>query len=115
MWDAQNGWGLADGNQLVHTIDGGRTWQWVGQRDTALSFYATGPSSGRGEVAGAAWETEDGDLTWQPGVLASAPDGRTWVMQGENYFLDAQVGWQLNSGDLMRTLDGGQTWTNLKI
>ncbi len=116
MWDLQNGWGLAAGEQLVHTTDGGHTWKWAGRR--AAMFYALGPQSGWSEVHGATWETQDGGITWQSSDLLQADipeQGRTWPESDQAAFLDAQTGWRLGAdGFLQQTQDGGTNWIDLR-
>lgn len=38
----------------------------------------------------------------------------SWQSSGNEFFLDAQHGWRLALGKIQRTLDGGQTWINVK-
>jgi len=116
MWDLQNGWGLAAGDQLVHTTDGGRTWEWTGRR--AGTFYGRGPQSGWLEMNGSTWETQDSGRSWQSSILKQADlivQGRTWPASGQAFFLDAQTGWRLDTdGFLQQTQDGGKSWIDLR-
>jgi serine/threonine protein kinase/photosystem II stability/assembly factor-like uncharacterized protein len=141
MVDLQTGWaewvdpfGVAA--NLLHTMDGGGTWQDVtppGGYPIGSRFFVLdgqhawaalrGVTTGQSGQAGAVWRTVDGGLSWQ----VSAPVQPH--MQGYNvlpdfspqalYFLDEQYGWLVVSIDhnmsqdvlaILATTDGGRTW-----
>jgi photosystem II stability/assembly factor-like uncharacterized protein len=116
------------GDLLVYrTHDGGSTWQ----RGAVLPFaqVATSPTTYGGFVWGFAdaahgWvieqgqfsSTADGGASWQT-VVPNASLLDVWQLD----VLTPAVGWavqhdvSLTSGQLLRTLDGGRTWTPLVI
>jgi photosystem II stability/assembly factor-like uncharacterized protein len=103
FFDASNGVASAtDG--VLHTADGGRTWSFVAGHggffvSPQIGFSVTNTSSER---------TTDGGRTWQP--RGSLP-ANTWL--NEIFFIDAQNGWGVGAeSDIVRTTDGGLTWTN---
>lgn len=133
--NAQEGWFLTSDlstwkGELYHTADGGATWQTAGQvastRPTpgGLDFVDSQTGwipldVGAGPVAGGLSVTYDGGKTFQ--VLGRSPDpvydrSQKITSAREVFFATAQQGWAIGSdvdhGDyLLRTADGGNTWT----
>jgi photosystem II stability/assembly factor-like uncharacterized protein len=129
MSDATTGWALTTTKgQILHTSDGGNTWQ-----DVTPPY----PSGSPGEVPPAfdplngnmAWvavfgphqpnvvfRTSDGGQSWQEAMLPTSSLGVTQVQ-----FVNAQDGWVFASFgglaagsegvDLFGSTDGGQTWS----
>jgi photosystem II stability/assembly factor-like uncharacterized protein len=107
---------------LIQTADSGRTWtrQLVGQaagRAAYLRFFDS--ADGVFALTGAQAEifsTHDGGRSWSAHQLL---DPSSFVMSLD--FVDSTNGWLLvrtetptaTSGALMRTIDGGSTWTSL--
>ena len=123
--NATDGWFVATFDSgrfaLLHTSDAGRTWsrQLAGdtnQRGVYMRFF----DSARGVFAlvgnqPLTFRTSDGGLTWssRPTINSSA------YVQSVS-FIDQRQGWLLarstihaDSVELLRTADGGTTWTNL--
>lgn len=118
MMDETSGWAVEAGGRLVHTGDGGVTWQDItppqGQYHAGGFFalddvvaWATpdqdcGPTDCAGQLTSAiVWRTIDGGRTWQAGQpfsLADA-DGFTAIIAYNDpvalQFLDAHNGWLL--------------------
>jgi len=110
---ANEGWAI-DGrqNNIVHTVDGGKTWTiQQGRKDhgwNSVSFI----NSREGWAIG-------GD-----GITHTSDGGEKWDFQldynpgGENYFdtvafTDAKHGWAIGATGALRTTDGGATWRRI--
>jgi photosystem II stability/assembly factor-like uncharacterized protein len=102
FFDAQNGV-ASGGGGVLRTTNGGQTWTiWARTHGGFFINFNQGWSLG----GNTAEKTVDGGLTWQPLTL---PAG-TWVY--DYRFIDAQNGWGVGSQEnIVRTTDGGQTWT----
>ncbi len=138
MFDRQTGWALDAQNRLLHTVDGGFTWQDVTPPEGAYNsngFFALDSNrawvtffTGLGQPISAAvvWYTQDGGINWQtsqPFPVNLDREGKDVPVdyyQPQNlYFLDSQTGWLLvdvyygmHSTRLLLfcSQDGGQTW-----
>lgn len=121
------GWALAtsgDVTALVHTTDGGRTWE---ERKpviasppaefTSIKMFSASlgwASISHGEYPNSILHTADGGLTWLDVTPAHLAHLRDYFLVG--IFLDGQTAWikacqQAGSCSLLRTRDAGQTWT----
>jgi photosystem II stability/assembly factor-like uncharacterized protein len=142
--DAQNGGALTDAGGFFTTADGGTTWTPVPTKAFAHKPVATigedeldllqdlffldetrGWSAGSRELADGSgrpvvYRTEDGGATWKEGKV----DGKVPAVDLRRvFFVDAQNGWivggdtddDLESGLLLRTTDGGATWTQVPV
>jgi len=124
MWftDSLNGWitggGYAiDGGIVGRTRDGGRTWSF---QSGVLSGGGTRFSMGgvqfldslRGVsvgYGGIVLVTSDGGANWRPVRYGrSGGDGLSDVQ-----FIDSRNGWAVGSASVVRTHDGGETWSLL--
>jgi len=120
------GWVVAvfdnDAYALIATSDGGRSWEKqlsgaAGGRTTYLHFFDTnrGVFAALGQPA-RLYTTDDGGRTWSARGLAAAPADAMSLS-----FVDPKDGWLLldsgSVGDpsarLLRTGDGGVSWTDL--
>jgi photosystem II stability/assembly factor-like uncharacterized protein len=120
--DAKEGWAVGDEGVVLHTIDGGRTWQpqASGTRASLRSVHfhddnhgwAAGREElpgGRGSV-GVLLATEDGGFTWKR-LLANALPGINQLR-----FASKAVGFLLTDGcdqfpsGLYRTINAGREW-----
>ncbi len=129
--DILNGWAVGVSEDMhdaiLHTDDGGQTWEEQGQALYAsqdLEFFdvqfldsregwalATGNSSS-GNIFLA--HTVDGGANWEwvdTGIEGTIAVGFGTVLGGL-YFLDAQHGWAVGGlGNIVYTPDGGATWS----
>lgn len=142
MFDLQTGWGeqaaLEEGfsGYLLHTQDGGLTWQDVtppagypaGSRffalDGAHAWVALAAFwQGESVEAGYVWRTSDGGATWQASTAIQPQVGEASLLESFSpqamHFLDKQRGWLVVAiGHYMHqdvlvilaTEDGGLTW-----
>ena len=115
-WITGGGWAV-DGGIVGRTRDGGRTWSF---KSGIAPGEGPGSSLGkvqfrdslRGCVAGAGgnvWLTDDGGQIWRPAQDA----GPSGVSLFDVQFIDANNGWAIGPGAIMRTEDGGESWRTL--
>jgi len=135
MSDATTGWARTTTHRILHTTDGGKSWQDVtppypvgkmGQFPPAFAslngtmawvavFEKQQPD---GTIPNVLFRTSDGGHTWQEAMLPRSGLGVSQVQ-----FVNAQDGWVLASYggvaagsqavDLFRSTDGGQTWSTV--
>jgi len=119
--DSLNGWitggGIdVDGGIVGRTRDGGRTWRFQseaypggGDRFAlhAVQFHDTLYGCGVGSF-GRILLTQDGGASWRP--TPAGPDGGGLV---DVQFLDRWNGWAAGPVRIVRTEDGGETWTTV--
>ena len=133
MSDAYTGWARTTTGQILHTIDGGNSWQNVTPPYPAGSVVQPLPvftslngtdawvavsekQQSDGSIPNVVFRTSDDGNSWQEAML---PQGRLGVSQVQ--FVNAQDGWVLagfgggaagsQGVNLFRTTDGGQTWS----
>ncbi|MDM4768394.1 PKD domain-containing protein [Pelomonas sp. SE-A7] len=118
FWDGQTGKGLAttSGSGLLATDDGGRNWRVQQLGDLSAFFFPANYRSKLQVFGSKAWTARNGN------VYFSDNRGDTWTEKGRAQFGAAHV-WTahfrdanngdvvLDAGYLMRTTDGGATWT----
>lgn len=105
----QKGWACGRLGTIVHTSDGGESWQYQNSHTpftlTAISF----PDANNG------WAVGDGGT-----ILHTSDGGKHWSKQDcpyERYLMDVQFvsqnkGWAVGEGtSILYTDDGGKTWT----
>lgn len=105
----QTGWISTDQSEIIYTTDGGLNWN-------LSSIPVSGPVNSLHFInASTGWAaTEYGDL------LQSTDGGANWnlVYTHTSYpitkvhFSDVQNGWALGEGFILRTADGGSTWSD---
>jgi photosystem II stability/assembly factor-like uncharacterized protein len=133
MSDATTGWARTTTHLMLHTTDGGKSWQDV-TPPYPSGISAQLPSAFASLSGSMAWvavsekqqpngtyptlvfRTSDGGHTWQEAMLPASYLGVSQVQ-----FVNAQDGWVLASFgggaagsqavDLFRSTDGGQTWS----
>ncbi len=108
--DTNEGWAVGDWGLIVHTTDGGQSWErqesgvanWL--RSVQFVDANTGWAIGS---AGTILHTADGGLTWsiQNSPLAVDLCGLS--------FVDSQRGWIGLPDGVLRTTDGGATWVKV--
>ena len=122
--DAQNGWAVGEYGTIIHTGDGGKTWaKQIEPKDALYNnvFFA---------------DPQTGWVVGEFGTILHTADGGTDLdaagVQGHNscrnrkeldrpkpalygiFFLDRNQGWITGmDGVIIKTTDGGQTWTKL--
>ncbi|MGP8322305.1 MAG: YCF48-related protein [Methanosarcinaceae archaeon] len=108
--DKNNGWVVGDGGLIIHTNDGGETWEYQ-ESSTEETLYAV--------------DFVDSLHGWTVGyngtVLHTKDGGKNWLPQdlGSNYeaggvcFIDTLKGWVVGriKNKISHTEDGGATWT----
>jgi photosystem II stability/assembly factor-like uncharacterized protein len=118
----QIAWASGSGSTLLHTVDGGATWQKVVVTPDRVDFRDVDAidartayvlSIGNGP-ASRIYKTMDGGATWTPSLLNEDP----------KVFLDAMSWWDASHGIvigdaidgqfcILTTSDGGQTWARV--
>jgi photosystem II stability/assembly factor-like uncharacterized protein len=108
--DGQHGWAVGWAEEILATVDGGRTWveQLHDFRLPLHTVYFTADGQ-RGWVAGeGVGATRDGGRTW---TLQSIPVDKT-VLMAIAFAPDGQHGAAVGSaGTVIATADGGNTWS----
>jgi photosystem II stability/assembly factor-like uncharacterized protein len=110
--DAQTGWAVGDHGTILHTEDGGSTWQYQACPVDAALEQVVFFDDRTGWIVGHDW----GD----PGALLYTEDGgHTWTQRSSptrdaDYidiaWANENVGWLLSEDQVFHTVDGGQTW-----
>lgn len=119
--DQSNGWAVGQWGVILHTTDGGESWQ-LQRSDTAVdqplfSVYFKNKTDG---VAVGLWslvlETRDGGASWNVKNLPAPPDGgkadrnlyKIFANEKGDLFVAAE------QGIVLRSTDGGDHWSYLK-
>ena len=111
--DADSGWAVGKFGTILHTSDGGQTWEHQADSSITLNRSLIAVSF-VDELTGWAFTqrgsfllvTRDGGKTWSREFLSNTSN-RSGV-----YFVDSNRGWVSQSqGGVLRTTDGGGTWT----
>jgi photosystem II stability/assembly factor-like uncharacterized protein len=103
MVTASEGWAVGQGGEVLHTIDGGTTWQHQDSGSDGAWWGVRFVDELHGWVVGDGVRyTEDGGQTWH---MASGGGG-----YGVD-FSDPGSGWSVsNGGTVYRSTDGGHSW-----
>lgn len=98
---------------ILKTVDGGNTWNQVlgyQNQNRRFPFYFTDSVNGFTMADGNFSNTTDGGIHWQLKASAVDPSG------GGNFYkmqmFDTLTGFSGTSQGLLKTVDGGRTWTN---
>lgn len=118
--DDKQGWAAGHGGVILHTVDGGKTWQ-LQRSDTKVDqplFSIWFANASEGWAAGL-WSlllhTRDGGKSWQQVKLPTAPGQQRGdlnllhLFPGQNGALYVAA----EQGVLYRSTDGGQQWSAL--
>ncbi|MBM3325265.1 MAG: hypothetical protein FJY66_06315, partial [Calditrichaeota bacterium] len=113
------GWLCGEKGSLLQTEDGGLTWHHIGFFPETYSFYGIYMSrQGRGFLAGI-----DGSNR-KAVFFASTDRGETWVERSDEFpdacfepiqFLDTERGFMAGGNQVLRTTDGGRSWTAYEL
>lgn len=110
--DQKQGWACGIDGIILHTADGGLTWESV-PTDTELTLYTVFLKANNGWAVGdrgAYLRSDDGGMSWQPQeeVITSKQPFR------DVYFSSPEKGWIVGAaGTVVHTADGGKTWAFL--
>lgn len=105
--NSMNGWTVGSNGTYRYTTNGGETWNSESFVDETLTdvFFLN-------DTLG--WISSEG----RPTIYKSVDGGLTWIGIDSNYylpqeiqFLDENLGWAGGSGEIIKTTDGGYTWT----
>jgi photosystem II stability/assembly factor-like uncharacterized protein len=135
MSDATTGWARTTTQLILHTTDGGNSWQnvttpypaektvqlppvFASLNGTVAWVAVTENQQSDGTIPSLLFRTSDGGHTWQEAMLPRSGLGVSQVQ-----FVNAQDGWVLagfggvaagsQAVDLFRSTDGGQTWSTV--
>ncbi len=125
FYDKKEGWAVGDEGVILHTVDGGGTWerQKTGVRASLRSVHFLNPYlgwvAGREELANGATVgmllfTRDGGLKWHR-LLPNSLPGLNFVR-----FFGSKVGYVVGDGSdqfasgVFKTTDSGKTWEPVK-
>lgn len=104
--NTNTGWGVGKDGIILHTTDGGETWQSQesGDGDTFTEIQFVDEDNGWILGGNTLLRTHNGGLTWEV-ITRTLP-----ANQGIMSFVDAYRGWIAQTDGLLRTTDGGRTW-----
>ena len=122
LWDIQfisenEAWSVASPARVIHTTDGGESWDLQFSSNGFGLFCLYFIDSQRGWVAGpsdAIMRTTNGGLSWTVHSIPDPPgsnNGKTDI-----YFVDENLGYLVgNHGYVIKTLNGGLSWFNVDL
>jgi photosystem II stability/assembly factor-like uncharacterized protein len=112
--DATYGWAVGQDGSIVHSQDGGMTWESQTSGTSAWLYSVHFVDRNRGWIAGhggastVVLRTTDGGTNWIATDVGAADAGLR-----EIFFVDEFLGWASGpAGGLVRSTDGGLRWTN---
>jgi photosystem II stability/assembly factor-like uncharacterized protein len=120
--DDRQGWAGGHGGVILHSVDGGETWDLV-RSDSAEDrpIFALLFQNDRDGIAVGLWSlllvTHDGGATWQQQVLPQESGAGHEDRNLTSVFADALGGLFVTAegGRLFRSADGGATWSAVDI
>lgn len=117
--DNKHGW-IGGAMGIFRTVDGGQTWEKAKidryLRSTGVSFYGLqvgyleGKNNVKDEVSGDIWMTKDGGKTWTRSYTS-----KKWTTPFSVVAISKNVALAvLDEKNLIRTVDGGKSWSHIK-
>lgn len=118
--DASEGWAVGEEGVILHTIDGGQTWekQASATRGTLESVVFTNPYEGWVvghddslplDACGVVLFTKDGGISWKRILGGEVPALFSAQFEGKNGWIVGKANHRFPGG-VIQTLDGGLTW-----
>ena len=115
--DANNGWAVGgnwdswDNGFILHTSDGGDTWNTQYTSPTYMFDAISFVDANNGWAVGA--DDVDQDV-----IMHTSDGGITWINQSSGltaflsdvHFVNASSGWATTRFDVIKTIDGGNSW-----
>jgi len=119
--DENEGWAIGSSGFLVHTSDGGKTWETQNPNYTGTLSYIKMFDKNNGIILGARRsfiKTTNGGKTWTRNIVTYLPDSTSDLEKG--YFFNSQKGFVLakrgTTGHyVLRTTNGGTTWDSVLV
>ena len=112
--DQQIGWAVGwatsnpEGPIIIHTVDGGTTWEsqtYIGEGDIGYpTVYFIDQNEGWIALRNTIIHTEDGGVNWE---LQNCYSENSFT---DIFFLDAENGWASAFSSVFMTSNGGETW-----
>jgi photosystem II stability/assembly factor-like uncharacterized protein len=115
--DAENGTAVGDNGTILRTVDGGTNWIPQG---TGIDAYLTAVDFSDSLMGVTIGSRTPGDFSL--GIMLRTTDGgTTWIQNWARYnvvhsdvdLVDSSTGYIIGSGELLKTTDGGDSWTDL--
>ena len=115
--DSMNGWITSNAGKIIHTIDGGRTWDLIQLNSikylTTLQFINDSVGFVLSDYSDSLFTTNDKGVNWNY-YKTNIPSGSDQKI----YFANALDGWILNGRydtTIYRTTDGGLNWNSVLL
>lgn len=106
-------------NKLIRSIDGGEHWQIINPNPTSFPTYFFDPQNGISAGMFGISITKDGGFTWNIVMSHSSITSLHFTSRDTGYaasgFISTGIaGGFFSNGDILKTNDGGNTWTLLE-